>query len=144
VQRHFDLILQVHVGSGQQAQQPRQILGQVVPLQLGLPGGRHTQWSAGVLARRQACQTLAAKTVQDPAHLLASAPHQPGDLGDGPSFVRQQDHLTIRALDDTVGLLVALGHRLARPLVQPQPQRGGHQQHSPGLYRAGPALCRIP
>ena len=33
VQRHFDLVLQGQVGSGQQAQQPGQILGHLVPQQ---------------------------------------------------------------------------------------------------------------
>jgi hypothetical protein len=96
-----------------------------------------------VLARRQPGQAVASEAVQDRPHLLAPTPHQPADLGDRTSLVRQQDHLAIGALDGTARLLVARGHRRARLLIQPQPHWGGHRQHPPGLDQAGLRLCRI-
>jgi hypothetical protein len=107
------------------------------PLQFCQPGRGHPDRSAGMLARRQPGQAVASEPVRDRPHLFAPTPYQPGDLGDRASFVRQQDHLAVGALDGTARLLVARGHCLACLLIQSQPQRGGHRQHPPGLDQAG-------
>src|SRR6266542_3144850 len=97
--------------------------------------GRHAQEIAWLVRRGpdQVRKVLIRPTTDQPCDLLSVA-----------SFVGQQHDLAIRPLHRTAGVLVAFGDLGPRHLVQAQPYRGGHRQHSPGPYRAGVALYRNP
>src|SRR5215204_2586476 len=112
------------------------------PSQLRQPGRRDLQRSSWCFARSQACQALGLKAMQHFAHLMRPTADKPGDLWCVAAFVGQQHDLAIGPLHRSTCVLVAIGHRGASRLVQPQPYRRCHQQHSPGSYRAGTALYR--
>jgi len=112
--------------------------------QLCQPGGRDLKCSTRRCAWAQSGQAFGLESMQDRADLIRPAAHQPRDFLNVPFFVGQQRHLAIGPLDGVPRLLVAFGHRGPRRLIQAQPYRRHHRQHTPGPCRTGSALYRNP